>query len=171
MPIQTLPPLVSRSMPMNPKPNIDALSNVPSRSNEPDFGLSGKRFSSQQIGPDPDRDVDREKPLPGCHRQDSGRDRGTERRAGRGDEGIQAENPPQHPGRIRKANQRPVLTHDARSAEPLNGAGECQHRQRMREGASERSEAKTMMPSSKTRRKPTISPMAAIGRSETTMAS
>jgi hypothetical protein len=29
---------------MNPKPNIDALSNVPARSNEPDFGLSGSDF-------------------------------------------------------------------------------------------------------------------------------
>jgi hypothetical protein len=34
------------------------------------------------------------------------------------------------------------LTHDSGRTEPLNGSGECQHRQRMREGASERSEAK-----------------------------
>lgn len=44
VPIQMLPPRVRRSMPMNPKPNIEALSNVPSRSNEPDFGLSGSDF-------------------------------------------------------------------------------------------------------------------------------
>jgi len=49
MQIQILPPGSQGAMPMTPKPNIDAIKQaLPSKSNEPDFGVVRKEILPQK---------------------------------------------------------------------------------------------------------------------------
>ena len=93
---------------------------------------------SHQHGDDANRNIDREQPRPGSHRQNSRRQGRTHRRRNRHHQRIDADAMAQLVAGIGEAHQRGVHAHDPGSAETLNDARRGEQHQRMRQGAEKR---------------------------------
>jgi hypothetical protein len=111
-------------------------------------GARGARQATpaQRESGDPDRKVHREQIGPARHRQDAGRDGGTDGRGNRHHHRVDPDAAAELLVRIDKAHQRGVDAHDAGRAKPLQDARDGEEQQRMRQRAEQRGEGEQHQP-------------------------